>query len=210
MATEDKIGQCLMYVARHCQIDLDVQEKIRGLQNQGLNAHGEEQAAEMAELFRDIPLSGIYTDDLKRTYHTALPIASVQGLTVTVDPELRSWDVGSDLEGLSIPANEDEIKELKMQPDKVPVGGQSWSDYQDQICRAFARYTDLAMGKENPILLVLHGSGLQILWDHMGLLETSSAYDATPLEPSGVAKVSMGRSGYSVRVLRGAKVMADA
>jgi len=210
MESDSKIGEVLLYIVRHAEVKDDVDGKIRGLLNDGLNDNGEKQAQELAEFFADIPLSAVYSDDLKRTYHTAIAIAHAKGLEVKQDPELRSWDIGSELEGKSIQANEDEIKELKLQPATVPVGGQSWSDYEAQTCAAFDRYVSLAMAAGDPILLCLHGSGIQVIWDYIGAGEKSGAYDATPMENSGVAAISLSRSGYKVKVLRGAQELVDA
>src|SRR6266446_6771477 len=158
----DKIGQPLMYLVRHATIDLDVEGKIRGTQNEPLNEQGEDEAAELGEFFADLPVSAVYSDDLDRTYHTAIRIAHGKDLEVTQDINLRSWDVGSDLEGLSIAANEAEIKELKFQPDKIPVGGQSWNSFEKQTVKAFEKYVAKAMTASAPIIVVMHGSGIQV------------------------------------------------
>lgn len=210
MAATDKIGQTLMYIVRHGLVDLDVEGKIRGTQNEPLNEEGEKQTQELADYFRSRPISAVYSDDLKRTYHTAIAIAHAADLEVTQDIALRSWDVGSDLEGLSIEANEDEIKELKLQPDKIPVGGQSWRDFEQQTRQAFEKYVSMALDASAPLVLVLHGSGVQVIWDAIGAADKNATYDETPLEPSGVAVLFATRSGYGVRVVRGAVELADA
>jgi broad specificity phosphatase PhoE len=125
-----------------------------------------------------------------------------------IDTELRSWDVGTELEGKSIEANKDIIKRLKSQPDLVPVGGQSWGDYLQQARRFFNRYWEMGL-ESGPLLLVLHGSGIQIIWDLVGEMELSPAYDRTPLEPSGLAAIYQGREGPKVKILRGAKANKD-
>jgi 2,3-bisphosphoglycerate-dependent phosphoglycerate mutase len=205
MAPSDKIGDVILYIARHAEVDEDREGTIRGTLNIQLNEKGERQANELADLFERITLSAIYTDDLDRTYHTALPIAEAQGIEIQRDPELRSWDVGPELEGKSIDANEKAIKEFKMQPDKIPVGGQSWSKYRKQIIAAFNRYVSKALKASDPILLVLHGSGIQLIYDELGAFEVDGQYDYTPLEPSGLAAIYMARSGMKIKAIRGAK-----
>jgi broad specificity phosphatase PhoE len=208
MAASDKMGEVVLYIGRHAEVQKDKEGKMRGLLNDSLDSRGQKQADELAALFRDKPLTAIYVDDLARTRQTAEPIAAVKGIKIHFDTELRSWDIGSELEGKSIEANEEEIKRLKSQPDLIPVGGQSWSSYSEQVRRFFARYW--AMGLDSgPILLVLHGSGIQIIWAHLGQMEPGTAYDQTPLEPSGMAAISCGRKGPLVKILRGAKNTAD-
>lgn len=204
------LGEVLLYLVRHCLVDLDIEEKIRGTQNVPLNEQGEEEAAELADFFRDLPVAAVYSDDLDRTYHTAIAIAHEHHLEVVEDILLRSWDVGSDLEGRSIDANRWQVRELKMQPHKVPVGGESWADCTARAVDALAKYTDLALEASAPIVLVLHGSMLQLLWELTGNEVSAQEYDTTPIEPSGVIAVYLTRQGYQTRILREAKEAVDA
>lgn len=199
-----------MYLVRHALVDLDKEQRIRGTQNVPLNEEGEEEALELMEFFRDIPISAVYSDDLDRTYHTAMSIAEPHDLTVKKDILLRSWDVGSDLEGKSIERNRLEIRKLKLQPDLVPVGGESWSDTERRAAATLDKYTRIALEAPAPIVLVLHGSLLQLLWKMMGQEEDSHDYDSTPIEPSGVIAVSLSRNGYTTKILREKKVALDA
>lgn len=210
MESDSKVGTVLLYIVRHALVEKDSAGQIRGVLNDGLNDQGEKQAKSLGEFFADKPLSAIYSDDLKRTYHTAIAIAHQKGLEVTQDPDLRSWDVGPDLEGRSIAANEDEIKELKLQPERVPVGGESWGVFEGKTTKAFDRYVSQALVASAPILLVLHGSGIQVIWDYIGAMDKTAAYDATPIENAGIAAIYLSRSGYRVKVLQGAKELADA
>ena len=205
-----KLGKVVMYLVRHCLVDLDTEEKIRGTQNVPLNPEGEEEAAELADFFRDIPISAIYSDDLDRTYHTAISIGKAKDLEVKQDVLLRSWDVGADLEGKSIDANRWEIRKLKMQPDLVPVGGESWADCMERAMQTLTKYTAIALEATAPIILVLHGSMLQLLWELMGFAQDEHEYDTTPIEPSGIIAVYLTRNGYGAQILREAKEAVDA
>lgn len=208
MAVTDRIGDVVLYVGRHAEVKKDAEGKMRGLLNDPLDEKGRKQAGEIASLFEDKALNGIYADDLKRTQQTLEPLAERKGLRIRIDPELRSWDIGSDLEGKSIDANKDLIRRLKSQPELIPVGGESWGEYQQQVRRFFRRYWEQGL-ESGPILLMLHGSGIQVIWADLGAMESSSAYDATPLENSGIAAIYLGRNGPEVKVLRGAKDSLD-
>lgn len=205
-----KMGSVLMYLVRHALVDLDTEERIRGTQNVPLNAEGEEEAAEVADFFRNIPIAAIYSDDLDRTYHTAIAIGKAKHLEVQKDVLLRSWDVGSDLEGKSIEANRLEIREYKMQPHLVPTGGESWEHCMSRAVTTLAKYTEIALVSSGPIILVLHGSLLQLLWELMGNATDTHEYDTTPIEPSGIIAVYASRTGYKTRILREAKEAVDA
>lgn len=194
-----------MYLVRHALVDLDIEDRIRGTQNVPLNDEGEEEAMELGDFFRPIAISAVYSDDLDRTYHTAIAIAEPKRLAVHKDILLRSWDVGSDLEGKSIESNRLEIRKLKMQPHLVPLGGESWEHTELRAAETLDKYTRIALDSGYPIVLVLHGSLLQLLWKMLGQEDRSHDYDSTPIEPSGVIAVYVTRHGYDTRILRGAK-----
>lgn len=210
MASNNANGDLLMYLVRHALVDLDQEERIRGTQNVPLNEEGQEEALELAEFFRDRPISGVYSDDLDRTYHTAISIAHQHDMAVKKDILLRSWDVGSDLEGKSIDQNQMTVRKLKLQPHLIPTGGESWGAAERRAAATLDKYTRVALDADHPIVLVLHGSLLQILWKMMGAEENSHDYDTTPIEPSGVIAVYMTRSGYKPKILRKKKVAEDA
>lgn len=194
-----------MYLVRHCLVDLDDEDKIRGVQNVPLNEEGEREAQELSKFFRELPIFAVYSDDLDRTYHTAIAIAEPHRIQVAQDVLLRSWDVGSDLEGRSIEANRTKIRELKMQPHLFPVGGESWGHAENRAQETLMKYTAIALDSPGPIVLAVHGSMLQLLWKLMDQEIPSSDYDSTPIEPSGVIAVYATRHGYDAKILRGAK-----
>ena len=209
MGVADKIGQPLIYMWRHAEVAEDKDGTIRGTTNPELDPKGEKDSLDLAEWFRAIPLSAVYTDDLDRTFQTALPVAESKGLEVVRDPDLRSWDVGPELEGHSIEANKAAIARLKMQPWLVPTGGQSWGSYEVQIDGALDKYLGIALSMPYPIGLCVHGSGIQVLASRMGLKKKDARYDATPIKPAGVCCIYLTRDGLTMRILKGAKTSED-
>lgn len=208
---ESRFGDVLMYLVRHAEVDLDVEERIRGTQNVPLNEAGERESEELRDFFDTTPISAVFSDDLDRTFHTAISIANAHHLQVHKDILLRSWDVGSDLEGKSIAANRLQIREFKLQPQLVPLGGESWAHAEQRAVNTLAKYTAIALESPAPIVLVLHGSMLQLLWKMLGMEQAGPhEYDETPIEPSGIIAVYASRKGYRARILRLAKETADA
>jgi probable phosphoglycerate mutase len=209
--SDSKIGTAILYIVRHAEVALDKTKTIRGLMNPGLDDKGKEDAQGLVEFFKDIELSAIYTDDLKRAYQTALPVAYDKDITIEIDPELRSWDVGTELEGEKIEDHEDDIAELRQQPDKVPVGGQSWGDYGEQINGALSHYIGIGLESSNPVLIVTHGSAIQIIWESLGEeLDNVEEYADIPVEPAGVMAVYPTRFGMKVKILKGEGENEDA
>ena len=209
MAVSDKIGGILLYILRHANVSEDAKGTMRGLKNPSLDEKGEKQRDELGDYFRDIPLSGIACDDLDRTQQTVLPIADSHKLELQIDLDLRSWDIGPDLEGKSIEGHKAEILRLKTQPWIVPVGGQNWGGYEGQSIEALYRYVHKGMDSAYPWLICWHGSGIQVAAVELKLMEKTHEYDITPIEPSGIIAVYLMRTGLRARILRGAQGGTD-
>lgn len=203
------IGAPIVYVVRHAQNDDDANERIRGLKDQPINEEGERQLGGLRDFFAERPVLSVYTDDLARTKATAMAIAQACGCGVETDIDLRSWDVGSKLEGRSMAAHKLEIQDLKTHPDKVPVGGQSWSTFEKQACRAIECAVRRGMEASAPVCIVTHGSVIQIFFQKYGDLDKNADYDHTPLDQAGVAALYLTREGTELKTLRRAKESPD-
>lgn len=204
-----QIGAPILYVVRHAQNDDDANDRIRGLKDQPLNAKGEKQLEGLAAFFSDRPVLGVYTDDLSRTRATANAIAMACGCGVETDVGLRSWDVGSRLEGRSMAAHKLEIQELKTHPSKIPVGGQSWGAFESEAGDAIERAVRRGMEASAPVVIVTHGSVIQIFFERYGDLDKSAGYDHTPLDQAGVGALYLTRTGMECKILKGAMDSAD-
>ena len=202
------IGTPIVYVVRHAQNDDDAQGKIRGLKDQKLNDEGERQLGGLREFFDGRPVLAVVTDDLSRTRSTAMAIAQVCNCQVETDLGLRSWDVGK-LEGKSMEAHKLEIQDFKTHKDKVPVGGESWAAFKNKAFDAMERWTRRGMEAYGPIVLVTHGSFIQLFFERYGDWDTNADYDHTPLDQAGVAALYLTRSGYDLKILMGDKKNGD-
>jgi len=206
--TTPQIGAPILYLVRHAQNDDDAQQKIRGLKDQPLNATGEKQLEALRAFFSDRPVLGVYTDDLSRTRATAMAIAGVCGCGVETDYGLRSWDVGK-LEGKAMSAHKLEIQDFKTHPSKVPVGGQSWGEFERQAGDAIERAIRRAMESSAPVCIVTHGSLIQIFFERYGDVQEKAEYDKTPLDQAGVAALYLTRAGMELKILKGANPDID-
>ena len=61
----------VLYIVRHGETDWNVEHRYLGSTDLPLNERGLEQAAALADRFRDIPLAAVYASDLSRSYQTA-------------------------------------------------------------------------------------------------------------------------------------------
>jgi broad specificity phosphatase PhoE len=204
-----EIGAPILYIVRHAQNDDDAQNKIRGLKDQPLNEQGEKQLDGLREFFADRPVLSIYTDDLSRTRATAMAVAQACNCGVEEDLGLRSWDVGSRLEGKAMASHKLEIQDLKTHPSKVPVGGISWGQFESQATDALERAIRRGMEASAPCCIVTHGSVVQIFFQKYGDWDKNASYDNTPLDQAGVGALYLTRSGMETKILKGAKENAD-
>lgn len=205
-----RIGAPILYIVRHAQNDDDKNGRIRGLKDSPLNEEGENQLQGLRSFFGDRPVVSVITDDLSRTRATAMAVAQVCGCDVETDIGLRSWDVGSKLEGRSMASHKLEIQDLKTHPSKVPVGGQSWGDFERQAGDALERAIRRGMESSGPVLIVTHGSVIQLFFQRYGDWPENSSYDDTPLDQAGVGALYLTRNGMETKILKGAKPNADA
>lgn len=83
-ATSRTEGASVVYLVRHAERAADHPS------DPTLTPQGQERAAEIARLLADVPLSRIYSTDLRRTRLTADPVARAHGL------EVESYDPGGD------------------------------------------------------------------------------------------------------------------
>jgi len=203
-----QLGAPILYIVRHAQNDDDAQGKIRGLKDQPLNEHGEKQLEALREFFEGKMVLGVYTDDLARTRATAMAIAQACGCGVETDLGLRSWDCGK-LEGKSMSAHKMEIEDFKTHPAKVPIGGQSWGAFREQACGAIERALRRGMESSAPVVIVTHGSLIQIFYQKYGDWPETAKYDETPLDQAGVGALYLTRAGTELRSLKGARADLD-
>lgn len=198
------IGAPILYIVRHVQNNDDREKRIRGLKDQPINEEGEQQLSQLRDFFQTRPVLSVFTDDLSRTRASAMAIAHTVGCGVETDLGLRSWDLGK-LEGKSIAAHKLEIRDFKTHPDKVPVGGQSWGEFERDANNTIDHIVQLAMESSAPIVIVTHGSFLQVFFARYGDWQDTNDYDHSPLDQAGVAALYLTRDGVELRTLRGAK-----
>lgn len=79
---------------RHGETDWNVNNRIQGQIDIGLNAQGLWQAQQVAQALADEPLVAIYASDLSRALRTAQHIASHHRLEVQTTPLLRERHYG--------------------------------------------------------------------------------------------------------------------
>jgi probable phosphoglycerate mutase len=85
----------LLLLIRHGENEFVKTGKMAGrLPGVHLNERGRQQATDLAEALKDIPLKAIYSSPLERAMETAEPIAAACKLEIQLRPDLMDTDIG--------------------------------------------------------------------------------------------------------------------
>ena len=144
-----------LYLVRHGQTELNVQNILQGWHDSPLTARGREQALATRAAFeaRGVTFDHVYSSPLGRARCTAELIAD-EGRSIELVDDLREWHLGS-LEGTS-------NREMPPQPwGNYPVsfGGESEVQLQSRMVAALSHI--MARPQHGCVLAVSHGSACQ-------------------------------------------------
>lgn len=84
-----------VYLVRHAEADGNVNETFQGRTDTAVTQKGHAQLAELAERFRDIPITALYVSPLLRTRQTAEAVNRYHGLTPHYREDLMEIDGGA-------------------------------------------------------------------------------------------------------------------
>jgi probable phosphoglycerate mutase len=153
-------------LARHAETDWNRDQRWQGHADPPLNAHGREQATNLARRLDDVPLDAIYSSDLRRAYETAVAVAQGRGLAVVRNAGLREIDVG---EWSGLTTAEIEVRYPEGFARHVDGGdgwenGESHAEMSARVVAAVAQITAAHPGGR--VLCVLHGGTIRALLAH--------------------------------------------
>lgn len=153
---------------RHGETAWNVETRIQGQLDIGLNGKGRWQAQQAARALADEALDAVYSSDLMRAHDTALAIASQSGtgLPVHTHPGLRERAFGK-FEGQTYAAIEarwpDESRLWRIRdPHFAPAGGESPVQVMERVGRTVNEIA--ANHLDQQIVLVAHGGVLDMLY----------------------------------------------
>jgi probable phosphoglycerate mutase len=154
---------------RHGETDWNVDGRVQGQLDIGLNDAGREQARRLAQALADNePIDRIYSSDLRRALDTARTVAEVTGAPLTPTPALRERCF-ADLQGRTfaeVAVTDPELSERwrHRQPDWTPpgAGGESLLAFRERITQAVQALAAENIGKN--VALITHGGVLDVLY----------------------------------------------
>lgn len=152
---------------RHGETAWNVDARIQGQLDIGLNDTGRWQARRVGEALASEPITAVYSSDLGRAHETAQAVAEVAGIPVVADEGLRERSFGI-FEGKTF----DEIHETwpdhahnwrKRIPEwQPPEGGESLLELRERVTRTMHELAARHPGEQ--IVIVAHGGVLDTLY----------------------------------------------
>ncbi len=161
---------------RHGETAWNVDTRIQGQLDIGLNKTGRWQAQRVAQALADEPLSAIYSSDLLRAWDTAMSISVATGQALTTEEGLRERGFGL-FEGKTFQEIEGKWPEQallwrKREPHFAPEGGESLVAFRERITGVVDRLAAQHPGQQ--IVLVAHGGVMDMLYRAATRLEIQS------------------------------------
>lgn len=151
---------------RHGETAWNVDNRIQGQLDIGLNEAGLWQAARVAQALSDEPIDTIYASDLSRAWQTAQAIAEVVACPLRPDLGLRERAFG-EFEGLTYAEIEATWPDMSRQwrqrePLWAPPGGESLVVLRERVLTTVTHLAAQHIGGQ--IVLVAHGGVMDMLY----------------------------------------------
>jgi broad specificity phosphatase PhoE len=166
-----------------------------------LNAQGREEARQLVDRLRDVPLAAVYCSPQQRTHETAAPLAAARGLAIRTDAAFDEIDFGA-WTGLGF----DEVRRqgepwthwVERRSTVQAPGGERFSEVPDRAMAGLRRLVEAH--PDDHVLVVSHGDVLKaIVAAVLGLsLDDLERFD---IAPASVTTLAMGRHWAQLQLL---------
>ena len=162
---------------RHGETLWNVDSRIQGHLDIGLNDTGRWQAERLGMALKDEPIAAIYASDLSRAHDTALAVSRHTGVPVQAEPGLRERSFG-EFEGRTFAEIEKELpaqaqRWRQRDPTFTPAGGESLLMLEARVLSVAARLAAQHPGEQ--IALFAHGGVMDILYRAATRLDLQAA-----------------------------------
>ncbi|BEP33940.1 histidine phosphatase family protein [Variovorax sp. V59] len=155
-----------LIAVRHGETAWNVDTRIQGQLDIGLNDTGLWQARRVGQALAHEDIGVIYASDLSRAWQTAQEIARPHGLAVQPEPGLRERAFGR-FEGMSFAEIESTLPEQarrwrERDPEFQPEGGESLLVFRERVTRIASKLAARHPGQL--VALVAHGGVMDVLY----------------------------------------------
>jgi broad specificity phosphatase PhoE len=199
-APANKVQGCI-YLMRHGQTALDVEHRSDGHLDFPLSDEGRIGLMAAQQHLKTVPLTHIYTPDLKRTHETAHIVSSgaLSAPKIVTTDDARTWNLGV-LAGTKKRYGRPEVQKLIDSPGTAPLGGESFTGFQSRFLPWFQKTAAKAVSTGKPVLIVCSGSNLRCLGQVL-----FGDPDAIDLDEGGLAVLRYAAGRWHEEVLFGAE-----
>jgi probable phosphoglycerate mutase len=163
------VAEVRVILIRHGETEWNREGRVQGYHaDSPLTEAGRGQARALAERFARERVDALYASDTGRARRTASPIGAATGLRVIHDAALRERNYGG-FEGHTFAEVERDFPEeyerfCTRDPNYVPPGGESATQFRDRVMAAFERIVAETSGRR--VAVVTHGGVLGIVYRH--------------------------------------------
>ena len=184
---------------RHGETLWNVDSRIQGHLDIGLNDTGRWQAERLGLALKDEPIAAIYASDLSRAHDTALAVSRHTGVPVQAEPGLRERSFG-EFEGRTFAEIETELpaqaqRWRQRDPTFTPAGGESLLMLEARVLSVAARLAAQHPGEQ--IALFAHGGVMDILYRAATRLDLQAARTWT-LGNTAINRLLWSPEGFSL------------
>lgn len=135
--------------------DSALESKIHGWINDPLDAEGQAEALQVAQEFKNVPVSVIYTSDMQRAEAVAEAIHGVTNAPVIPLIALRSWNMGN-LQGQEVANVLPQVEHYQLNPSAVVPGGESFNSFFNREKSIVDAILEEAKTSPSSIVVVTH------------------------------------------------------
>ncbi len=184
---------------RHGETMWNVDTRIQGHLDIGLNDTGRWQAERLGMALEGEPITAIYASDLSRAHDTALAVSRHTGVPVQAEPGLRERSFG-EFEGRTFAEIETALPEQAQRwrqrdPSFTPAGGESLLMLKARVLSVAARLAAQHPGEQ--IALFAHGGVIDILYRAATRLDLQAARTWT-LGNTAINRLLWSPEGFSL------------
>jgi probable phosphoglycerate mutase len=166
MVPQPALEAARLLAIRHGETAWNVDTRIQGQLDVGLNDIGRWQARRLALALTGEPIAAIYASDLGRAYETALHVSRATGVPVSADEGLRERHFG-EFQGKTFAEIEAALPDQAMRwrtrdPGFAPCGGESLLQLRERVVATAGKLAARHTGEL--IVLVGHGGVMDVLY----------------------------------------------
>ena len=166
MVPQPALEAARLLAIRHGETAWNVDTRIQGQLDVGLNDIGRWQARRLALALTGEPIAAIYASDLGRAYETALHVSRATGVPVSADEGLRERHFG-EFQGKTFAEIEAALPDQAMRwrtrdPEFAPCGGESLLQLRERVVATAGKLAARHAGEL--IVLVGHGGVMDVLY----------------------------------------------